>query len=446
MKNYIIRNAAIVNEGTISHQDVLIQSGRIERIDPVVDKLTNHKEIDAEGLYLLPGVIDDQVHFREPGLTHKACIATESKAALAGGTTSFMEMPNTVPNTLTQELLEQKYAIAEKTSWTNYSFFMGGSNDNYEEAMKTDLAKVCGLKLFMGSSTGNMLVDNEDTLNRFFSNFEGLIATHCEDEATIKANLARYKALYEGKPLPYDIHALIRNEEACYKSSSFAVDLARKNDTRLHILHISTGEELELFESSVPLTQKKITSEVCVHHLYFDAEDYRQFGNQIKCNPAIKHNHRENLLQGLLDNRLDIIATDHAPHTWEEKSTDYWSAPSGVPLVQHSLQVMLDFHLQGKISLEKIAEKMAHAPADCFKVRERGYIREGYWADLVLVDLHRPFTVTRESLQYRCGWSPFEGKTFGSSILKTFVSGELKYSNGEFFFDEAGKRLTFNLR
>ncbi len=446
MKNYIIRNAAIVNEGSIQHQDVLIQSGRIEKIAPVMDKLTNHREIDAEGLYLLPGVIDDQVHFREPGLTHKGTIATESKAALAGGTTSFMEMPNTVPNTLTQDLLEQKYAIAEKQSWTNYSFFMGGSNDNYEEAMKTDLAKVCGLKLFMGSSTGNMLVDNEETLNRFFSNFEGLIATHCEDEATVKANLAHYKSLYEGKTPPYDIHALIRNEEACYKSSSFAVELAKKNGTRLHILHISTGEELELFDNSLPLSQKKITSEVCVHHLYFDAEDYREFGNQIKCNPAIKHDHRDLLLQGLINDRLDIVATDHAPHTWEEKNTDYWSAPSGVPLVQHSLQIMLDFYLQGKISLEKVVEKMAHAPADCFRVRERGYIREGYWADLVLVDLQKPFEVSKESLQYKCSWSPFIGKTFGSTIVKTFVSGELKYDNGEFFFDEPGRRLTFNLR
>ena len=446
MKNYIIRNAAIVNEGTITHQDVLIQSGRIERIDPVVDKLTNHKEIDAEGLYLLPGAIDDQVHFREPGLTHKASIATESKAALAGGVTSFMEMPNTVPNTLTQELLEEKYAIAEKNSWTNYSFFMGGSNDNYEEVMRTDLAKVCGLKLFMGSSTGNMLVDNEETLHRFFSSFEGLIATHCEDEATVRANQAHYKALYNGKTPPYDIHALIRNEEACYISSSFAVDLAQKNNTRLHVLHISTEKELALFDNSLPLNQKKITAEVCVHHLYFDAEDYQQLGNLIKCNPSIKHGQREKLLQGLLDDRLDVIATDHAPHTREEKSTDYWSAPSGVPLVQHSLQVMLDFYLQGKISLEKVVEKMAHAPADCFKVRERGYLREGYWADLVLVDLQKPFTVTPESLQYRCGWSPFEGKTFGSSIVKTFVSGELKYDNGDFHFDEPGKRLTFNLR
>jgi dihydroorotase len=444
MKNYIIRNAAIVNEGKISHQDVLIQKGRIIKIGSEIDTLTNHKEINAEGLHLLPGVIDDQVHFREPGLTHKANIATESKAAVAGGTTSFMEMPNTVPNALTQRLLEDKYDIASESSWANYSFFMGGSNDNYDEAMKTDLKKVCGLKLFMGSSTGNMLVDNEETLNKIFGSFEGLIATHCEDEARVKANLAHYKALYEGQTPPYDIHALIRDEQACYISSSFAVDLAKKNGTRLHILHISTGEELELFDNSIPLSEKKITSELCVHHLYFDAEDYKTFGTQIKCNPAIKHDHRERLLEGLLNDKLDIIATDHAPHTWDEKSADYWSAPSGVPLIQHSLQVMLDFYQQGKISLEKVVEKMAHAPAECFKIKERGYIREGYWADLVLVDLNKPFTVTKESLQYKCGWSPFEGKTFGSSVVKTFVSGDLKYDNGEFLFCEAGKRLLFN--
>lgn len=443
MKNYIIRNAAIVNEGTISHQDVLIQDGRIIKLAPSMNSLTNHKEIDAEGLHLIPGVIDDQVHFREPGLTQKATIATESKAALAGGTTTFMEMPNTVPNALTQKLLQDKYDIASKSSWTNYSFFMGGSNDNYEEAMKTDLSKICGLKLFMGSSTGNMLVDNEDTLNRFFSNFEGLIATHCEDEATVKANLAHYKALYEGKEVPYDIHALIRNEEACYKSSEFAVNLAKKNGTRLHILHISTGQELELFDNTTPLSEKLITSELCVHHLHFDAEDYKQYGNQIKCNPAIKHNHREQLLAGLLNNKLDILATDHAPHTWEEKSGDYWSAPSGVPLVQHSLQLMLDLYHEGKISLEKIVEKMAHAPAECFKIRERGYIREGYWADLVLIDLNKPFEVSKENIQYKCGWSPFEGKTFKSSINKTFISGELKYDQGEFFFTNPGHRISF---
>ena len=444
MKNYIIRNAAIVNEGNISYEDVLIQKGRIVKIGSSIDTLTNHKEINAEGLHLLPGVIDDQVHFREPGLTHKANIATESKAAVAGGTTSFMEMPNTVPNALTQQLLEDKYSIASESSWANYSFFMGGSNDNYDEAMKTDLKKVCGLKLFMGSSTGNMLVDNEETLNKIFGSFEGLIATHCEDEARVKANLAHYKTLYENQTPPYDIHALIRDEQACYISSSFAVDLAKKNGTRLHILHISTGEELELFDNSIPLSEKKITSELCVHHLYFDAEDYKTFGTQIKCNPAIKHNHREKLLEGLLNDKLDIIATDHAPHTWDEKSADYWSAPSGVPLVQHSLQVMLDLYKEGKISLEKVVEKMAHAPAECFKIKERGYIREGYWADLVLVDLNKPFIVSKDNLEYKCGWSPFEGKTFGSSIVKTFVSGDLKYDNGEFLFCEAGKRLLFN--
>jgi dihydroorotase len=444
MKNYIIRNAAIVNEGTISYQDVLIQKGRIIKIDSEIDTLTNHKEINAEGLHLLPGVIDDQVHFREPGLTHKANIATESKAAVAGGTTSFMEMPNTVPNALTQKLLEDKYDIASESSWANYSFFMGGSNDNYEEAMKTDLKKVCGLKLFMGSSTGNMLVDDEDTLNKIFGSFEGLIATHCEDEARVKANLAHYKAIYENQIPPYDIHALIRDEKACYISSSFAVDLAKKNGTRLHILHISSGEELELFDNSIPLSEKKITSEVCVHHLYFDANDYREFGTQIKCNPAIKHNHREKLLEGLLNDKLDIIATDHAPHTWDEKASDYWTAPSGVPLVQHSLQVMLDFYKEGKISLEKIVEKMAHAPAECFKIKERGYIREGYWADLVLVDLNKPYLVSKENLEYKCAWSPFEGKSFNSSIVKTFVSGDLKFNEGEFLFCEAGKRLSFN--
>lgn len=443
MKNYIIRNAAIVNEGEVSHQDVLIQNGRIAKILPVLDTLTNHKEIDASGLYLLPGVIDDQVHFREPGLTHKATISTESKAAVAGGTTSFMEMPNTVPNALTQQLLEDKYDIASESSWANYSFFMGGSNDNYDEAMKTDLHKVCGLKLFMGSSTGNMLVDNAETLDKFFSNFSGLIATHCEDEATVKANFEKYREIYGDNP-PYDIHAIIRNEEACYKSSSFAVELAKKHKTRLHILHISSSQELELFDNTIPLSEKRITAELCVHHMHFDAEDYKTLGTQIKCNPAIKHNHRENLLQGLLDNRLDILATDHAPHTWEEKNAGYWQAPSGVPLVQHSLPLLLEYYLEGKISLETIVEKTAHAPATCFKIKDRGYIREGYWADLVLVNPNKPQTVSKENIYYKCGWSPFEGKTFGTSIEKTFVSGSLKYDNGQFFFDEPGKRLVFS--
>ena len=376
MSTILIKNANIVNEGKIFPSDLFIKNGFIEKIGNL--DLSADQVIDAMGKYLFPGVIDDQVHFREPGLTHKANIATESKAALAGGTTSFMEMPNTVPNTLTQELLEEKYQIAAENSWVNYSFFMGGSNDNYDEAMKTDLKNVCGLKLFMGSSTGNMLVDNPNTLDKIFSNFAGLIATHCEDEATVKANLEFYKEKYQNKDIPYDIHALIRNEEACYKSSSMAVNLAKKYDTRLHILHISTTEELELFSNDIPLSQKHLTSEVCVHHLFFDAEDYKKQGVNIKCNPAIKHNHRESLLEGLLDNHLDIIATDHAPHTWEEKSQDYWSAPSGLPLVQHSLQIMLDFYQKGKISLEKIVEKMCHAPAECFKVNRRGYLREGY--------------------------------------------------------------------
>ncbi len=442
MSTILIKNANIVNEGKIFPSDLFIKNGFIEKIGNL--DLSADQVIDAMGKYLFPGVIDDQVHFREPGLTHKANIATESKAALAGGTTSFMEMPNTVPNTLTQELLEEKYQIAAENSWVNYSFFMGGSNDNYDEAMKTDLKNVCGLKLFMGSSTGNMLVDNPNTLDKIFSNFAGLIATHCEDEATVKANLEFYKEKYQNKDIPYDIHALIRNEEACYKSSSMAVNLAKKYDTRLHILHISTTEELELFSNDIPLSQKHLTSEVCVHHLFFDAEDYKKQGVNIKCNPAIKHNHRESLLEGLLDNHLDIIATDHAPHTWEEKSQDYWSAPSGLPLVQHSLQIMLDFYQKGKISLEKIVEKMCHAPAECFKVNRRGYLREGYWADLVLVDLNKSYTVDKENILYKCGWSPLEGVMFGSSISKTIVSGELLFDEGQFLPKKSGKRLQFD--
>jgi dihydroorotase len=321
---------------------------------------------------------------------------------------------------------------------------MGGSNDNYDEAMKTDLRKVCGLKLFMGSSTGNMLVDNEKTLENIFGNFSGLIATHCEDEATVRANLELFKQKYEGQKLPTDIHALIRNEKACYLSSSMAVNLAKKHRTRLHILHISTGEELELFDNTRPLSEKKITSEVCVHHLYFDAEDYKVLGNKIKCNPAIKHKHREKLMEGLLNDKLDIIATDHAPHTAEEKQNDYWGAPSGLPLVQSSLQVMMDFHQKGKISLEKIIEKMCHAPAECFKIENRGYIREGYWADLVLIDLNKPYTVSKENILYKAGWSPFEGTTFGSTIKKTFISGELLYDEGIFNDKKSGQRLLFN--
>ncbi|MFN8429144.1 MAG: dihydroorotase [Spirosomataceae bacterium] len=442
MNSILIKNANIVNEGRIFSGDIFIKNGFIEKIGSL--DIEADQFIDAKGRFIFPGIIDDQVHFREPGLTHKANIATESKAALVGGTTSFMEMPNTVPNTLTQGLLEEKYQIAAENSWVNYSFFMGGSNDNYEEAMKTDLRNVCGLKLFMGSSTGNMLVDNPNTLDRIFGNFPGLIATHCEDEATVKANLAAYKEKYHNKQLPYDIHALIRNEEACYKSSSMAAGLAKKHKTRLHILHISTGDELELFTNEIPLSQKHLTSEVCVHHLYFDAEDYHELDVKIKCNPAIKHNHREALLAGLLDDRLDIIATDHAPHTKEEKSQDYWGAPSGLPLVQHSLQIMLDFYQKGKISLEKIVEKMCHAPAECFKINRRGYIREGFWADLVLVDLEKKYNISPENILYKCGWSPLDGVTFGSAIVSTIVSGQLLYHEGNFFPTKAAKRLQFD--
>ncbi|OYU67151.1 MAG: dihydroorotase [Cytophagaceae bacterium BCCC1] len=444
MSTSLILNAKVINEGKIQELDILIKDGKIDRIDKNLSHLTAQYIFDAQGLYLMPGVIDDQVHFREPGLTHKANIETESKAALAGGTTSFMEMPNTVPNALTQELLEDKYKIAAKSSWTNYSFFMGGSNDNYDEAMKTDLSKICGLKLFMGSSTGNMLVDNEKTLENIFSNFSGLIATHCEDEGTVRANLEFYKEKYVNSEIPYDIHAIIRNEKACYISSSMAAGLAKKHGTRLHILHISTGEELELFDNTIPLSEKKITSEVCVHHLYFDAEDYKTLGTKIKCNPAIKHNHRDKLMEGLLNDKLDIIATDHAPHTLEEKDSNYWNAPSGLPLIQNSLQVMLDFYEKGKISLEKIIEKMCHAPAECFRIDRRGYIREGYWADLVLVDMNKPYTVSKDNILYKVGWSPFEGKTFGASIIKTFVSGELLYDEGKFNDNKSGKRLLFN--
>lgn len=440
----LILNALVVNEGKITPADVFIKDGFIEQIGNNLSHLKTKKVIDATGKYLLPGVIDDQVHFREPGLTHKATIATEARAAVAGGTTSFMEMPNTVPNALTQALLEDKYQIAAQTSIANYSFFMGASNDNYDEAMKTDTKNVCGLKIFMGSSTGNMLVDDKSVLTKIFSNFPSLIATHCEDEATIKANLAKYKEQY-GENLPYDVHAIIRNEEACYNSSSMAVELAKKHGTRLHILHISTADEISLFGNALFTKEKpkNITAEVCIHHLWFDADDYKTLGNQIKCNPAIKHGHREKLLQALLDDHFDVVATDHAPHTWEEKQQSYWQAPAGLPLVQHSLNVMLEFHKQGKISLEKIAQKMAHSVADCFEINRRGYIREGYWADLVLVDLSEKTLVTKDSLYAKCGWSPFEGTEFSSKITHTIVSGNVVFNNGKFDEINKGQRLTF---
>jgi dihydroorotase len=443
MEKILITNAKIVNEGRVEGGDLLIENGKIAKVATSISAKPDYTVIDLEGKCLMPGVIDDQVHFREPGLTQKATIASESRAAVAGGVTSFMEMPNTVPNALTQSLLEDKYAIAQATSWANYSFFMGGSNDNYEEVMKTDLSKICGLKLFMGSSTGNMLVDSVSTLERIFSNFPGLIATHCEDEATVKSNFEFYREKYPTAAVPYDIHALIRNEDACLTSSTMAVNLAKKNNTRLHILHISTGQELALFGNAVPLAQKNITSEVCVHHLFFDAADYQHLGNQIKCNPAIKHGHRELLFEALLDDRLDIVATDHAPHTWAEKEQDYWQAPSGLPLVQHSLQIMLDFYKKGRISLEKVVEKMAHAPAECFKIDSRGYIREGYWADLVAVDLDKKEAVSKANTFYKAGWSPLEGHEFSAGISKTFVSGQLVFDEGEFYPAKNAQRLLF---
>jgi dihydroorotase len=439
----LITGAQIVNEGRIYEADVFIKDGLIEKIGShLSDKAQT--VIDAGGKYLFPGVIDDQVHFREPGLTHKATIYSESKAAVAGGVTTFMEMPNTVPNALTQELLADKYQIASQTSLANYSFFMGASNDNLEEVLRTDSRTVCGIKIFMGSSTGNMLVDNEKTLENIFSQSPMLIATHCEDEATIRANAEKYKAQY-GNDIPVRFHPVIRNEEACLKSSSMAVALAKKHNTRLHILHISTADELDLFTNAIPLAQKRITSEVCVHHLWFDAEDYETLGTQIKCNPAVKDKrHKQALFKALLDDRLDIIATDHAPHTWQEKQQNYWQAPSGVPLIQYSLPMMLEFYHQGQISLEKIADKMSHAPAQCFQIDRRGYIREGYWADLTLVSLDTETEVTNENILYQCGWSPFTGKSFRSAITHTLVSGRLVYAEGIFDESSKGQRVLFS--
>ncbi|HEY8402818.1 MAG TPA: dihydroorotase [Cytophagaceae bacterium] len=443
MNSILILNAKVVNEGTITETDVLVKDGFIEKTGGDLSSLKADKVIDGTGKYLIPGAIDDQVHFREPGLTHKANIYTESKAAVAGGVTSFMEMPNTVPNTLTQELLEQKYEIAANTSLANYSFFMGASNDNAEEVFKTDPRKVCGIKVFMGSSTGNMLVDNTQTLENIFKNAGMLIATHCEDEATIQANIEKYKAQY-GENIPVSCHAEIRSEAACYKSSSLAVELARKNNTRLHILHISTEEELALFDNSIPLKNKKITAEVCVHHLYFDKSNYDQLGNFIKWNPAVKEaRHKKALFQALLNDQLDIVATDHAPHTLEEKQKNYWQAPSGGPLVQHSVNVMLEFWKEGLISIEKVVEKMSHAPAICFEIEKRGFIREGQWADLVLVDPNKEWTVSKSNLFYKCGWSPLEGKKFTTQITHTIVSGNLVYENGKHIEIQKGRRLMF---
>ena len=442
MNTYLIKAATIVNEGQKIVADVLIKDGLIAKIGQNLSA-PDAQEINAEGQYLLPGKIDDQVHFREPGLTHKADIFTESMAAVAGGITSFMEMPNTVPNTLTQDLLADKYEIAAQTSLANYSFYMGASNDNIEEVLKTDPKNVCGIKVFMGSSTGNMLVDNEKTLEKIFSKAPILVATHCEDEATIRHNLAEFKAKY-GDDLTIEMHPLIRSAEACYKSSSLAVELAKTYQTRLHILHISTAKEIALFDNITPLKDKKITAEACVHHLWFNDKDYASKGNFIKWNPAVKtEDDQKGVLKGVLEDYIDVIATDHAPHTLEEKQQPYAQAPSGGPLVQHALPTLLEMHLQGKISLEKIVEKTAHNLAICFDIEKRGFIREGYWADLVLVDLKDSWKVTKLNNFYKCGWSPFDGDTFQASITHTFVSGNLAYQNGKFTTDQIGKRLTF---
>ena len=441
----LIKNVNIVNEGKVFSGNVLIDKNIISKISETEITLKTDKIIDAEGKYLFPGCIDDQVHFREPGLTHKGEIYTEAKAAVAGGITSYMEMPNTIPNTLTQKLLEEKYKRAAEVSLANYSFYMGASNDNLSEVLKTNPKNVCGVKVFMGSSTGNMLVDNAETLEALFSKCKLLIAVHCEDEETIKKNLEVYQRSY-GENLTAQMHPLIRNTEACYKSSSFAVELAKKHNTRLHVLHISSAQELNLFNASMnlPLKEKRITAEVCIHHLWFTDADYARLGNLIKWNPAIKSNQdKAHLLRGLMDNRLDVIATDHAPHTLEEKMQPYLKAPSGGPLVQHSLVTMLELFHNRQLTLEKIAEKMSHAVADCFNVSKRGYIREGYYADLVLVDLNYHWTVTQKNILYKCGWSPFEWQLFRSKVMQTFVNGNLVYDNGVFDEKTKGERLLF---
>jgi dihydroorotase len=441
----LIKNAKIVNEGEIFEGDVLIDGEYIVDIDTSISsKSADTLIINAEGNYLIPGVIDDQVHFREPGLTHKATIETESKAAVAGGITSFIEMPNTTPQATTQKLLEEKFKIAAKTSYANYSFMFGGTNDNLEELLKTNPENVAGIKLFLGSSTGNMLVDDEKVLEKIFSSTKMLIAVHCEDEATIKANLDTYLKEY-GDDIPVELHPLIRSEEACYLSSSKAIELAKKTGARLHVFHLSTAKETSLFSNKLPLEKKKITSEVCVHHLFFDDKDYKTKGTLIKWNPAVKTEaDKEGLWKALLDDRIDVIATDHAPHTKEEKQQVYTKAPSGGPLVQHALPAMLKAFRQEKISIEKIVEKMCHNPAILFKIEKRGFIRKGYFADLVLVDIASPWTVNKSNILYKCGWSPFEGATFYSKITHTFVNGNLIYCKGKFNDIIKGKRLLFN--
>ena len=439
----LIKNAKLVNEGQVYQADVLIENQIVKEISSEI-KIEADYVVDAKGLHLLPGVIDDQVHFREPGLTHKANIYTESKAAVAGGITSFMGMPNTNPQALTQELLEDKYVIASQTSIANYSFFMGASNDNLEEVLKTDPKKVGAIKIFMGSSTGSMLVDNRTVLEEIFKKSPMLIAVHCEDEQTIQENTIKAKKEF-GEEVPISEHPNIRSAEACYKSSSMAVELAKKHNTRLHVFHLSTEKEISLFDNALPLAKKLITAEVCIHHLWFDESKYAEKGTLIKWNPAVKKaSDKEALFQALLDDKLDVIATDHAPHTLEEKSNTYFNAPSGGPLVQHALPAMLAFVKQEKISIEKVVEKMCHNPAICFKVENRGFIREGYFADLVLVNMDKPWEVTKENILYKCGWSPFEGETFNAQITHTFVNGHIAYEFGNFDETQRGMRLTFD--
>ena len=439
----LLKNAQIINEGALAKADLLIQDDRIVKVAKRINDEAA-EVFDLSGKFLMPGVIDDQVHFREPGLTHKGCIYTEAKAAVAGGITSFMEMPNTKPQALTQVLLEEKYLIGSKDSLANYSFFMGASNENLEEVLKTDPKQVAGVKIFMGSSTGNMLVDDKQVLNEIFSKCDMLIAVHCEDEETVRKNSAQMKDEY-GEDLPIRFHPIIRSEEACYKSSSMAVELAKKHNTRLHILHISTNKETNLFRNDIPLSQKRITAEACIHHLWFDESSYDEKGTHIKWNPAVKSaKDKEGVWKALIDDRIDIIATDHAPHTIDEKNNKYFEAPSGGPLVQHALVAMLEFYHQGKVTLEWIVEKMCHAPATCFQVKERGFIREGYYADLVVVDLDKPWLVEKDNILYHCGWSPFEGETFKSSVVKTFVNGNLVYDGGAFDENHRGMRLEFD--
>lgn len=440
----LIINAKIVNEGKVIEGDLLIKDQYIEKIGSNLQSAKTKRVIDANGQFLMPGVIDDQVHFREPGLTNKGDISSESRAAVAGGVTSYMEMPNTVPPTFTQDLLAKKYAIGGKHSLANFSFYIGASNDNLEEVLKTDIKKVCGLKIFMGSSTGNLLVDDPKVLEGFFSKWPGLIATHCEDEPTIRKNSDAAKAKY-GDDVPIEMHPLIRSEEACYKSSSGAIELAKKHGTRLHVLHISTAKETGLFTNSIPLEKKLITAEACIHHLWFCDNDYKQMGARIKWNPAIKTaTDREGIWKALLDDRIDVIATDHAPHTMNEKNGPYFKAPSGGPLVQHSLVAMMEFYQQGRISVEKIAEKMSHKPAVLYRVEKRGFIREGYFADLVLVDPSCSWKVDKGNILYKCGWSPFDGQTFHSAVTHTWVNGHLAWDGERLDDSKMGMRMTFD--